>query len=374
MGVSGLARDRASAEIERLCRQGHDVEVLCSETVRCLKRIVPFEAYAMGTMDPLTGLPTSMAHSEELANEEETRFFFEHIYFEDDVNEYGWMARKRIAVARLSDGTRGKLERALRHREFNEPKGFGYELRAVLMADGILWGGLCLIREAGSPDFSELEVEFIERISPHLGAGLRAAALRPPSRLEPAGDETVGVLMLDRCDRIVHRNTAADRLLEELGGTGTGAGYLPFVVWAAVGALRRAVANTSDIAGATNLHVRGRSGRWFTLQASPVEPQPGRASGTMVAIFPAGPRALAGLHEAAYGLTAREREVVDLVVRGYSTRQISAALFISESTVQGHLSHIFEKVGVRSRREILKRLFLDSLMPKSSSDWPVSSQ
>ncbi len=99
-----------------------------------MRRIVPFEAYAIGTMGPLTSLPTSIAHSEELANEEETRFFWEHIYFEDDVNEYGWMARKRIAVVRLSDGTRGSLEHALRHREFNKLKGFGYELRAVLTA------------------------------------------------------------------------------------------------------------------------------------------------------------------------------------------------------------------------------------------------
>ncbi|MGH3146523.1 MAG: response regulator transcription factor [Rubrobacter sp.] len=63
----------------------------------------------------------------------------------------------------------------------------------------------------------------------------------------------------------------------------------------------------------------------------------------------------------AYGLSAREREVVKLVLRGSSTKQISRSLYISESTVQGHLSHVFEKSGVKSQRELLKRLFLDSL-------------
>ena len=55
--------------------------------------------------------------------------------------------------------------------------------------------------------------------------------------------------------------------------------------------------------------------------------------------------------------------VIRLVVRGFSNRQISENLFISENTVQRHLSNIFEKVGVRNRRTLLKRLFLENLLP-----------
>ena len=55
-----------------------------------------------------------------------------------------------------------------------------------------------------------------------------------------------------------------------------------------------------------------------------------------------------------------------LVARGFSTGQISKALFISEYTVQNHLSNVFEKVGVRSRRKLVKRLFLDNLYPSLS--------
>jgi len=54
-------------------------------------------------------------------------------------------------------------------------------------------------------------------------------------------------------------------------------------------------------------------------------------------------------------------EVVDLVVRGASTRQISRALYISEYTVQDHLSNIFDKIGVRDRRALVKRLYLDAI-------------
>jgi DNA-binding NarL/FixJ family response regulator len=50
-------------------------------------------------------------------------------------------------------------------------------------------------------------------------------------------------------------------------------------------------------------------------------------------------------------------------VRGASTRQISHALYISEYTVQDHLSNIFDKIGVRDRRSLVKRLYLDAIFP-----------
>jgi DNA-binding CsgD family transcriptional regulator len=87
----------------------------------------------------------------------------------------------------------------------------------------------------------------------------------------------------------------------------------------------------------------------------------------VVVVAPSGPRELVRINVAAYGLSEREREIAKLVLRAYSTRQISRTLYISESTVQGHLSHIFEKVGVRSRREFLKRLFFSNLPPGGPS-------
>ena len=70
---------------------------------------------------------------------------------------------------------------------------------------------------------------------------------------------------------------------------------------------------------------------------------------------------MAWLRTTVYGLSPREREIVELIVRGFSTRGISQALFISEYTVQVHLKSVFEKVGVRSRRELVKHLYLDAV-------------
>ncbi len=54
----------------------------------------------------------------------------------------------------------------------------------------------------------------------------------------------------------------------------------------------------------------------------------------------------------AASLTVREREVAELAAAGKSSREIAAQLFVSQKTVETHLSHVFVKLGVSSRRAI----------------------
>lgn len=51
------------------------------------------------------------------------------------------------------------------------------------------------------------------------------------------------------------------------------------------------------------------------------------------------------------GLSERELEVAWLLYRGRTNRQIGEELFIAETTVKKHVSHIYEKMGVCSRKE-----------------------
>jgi len=50
-------------------------------------------------------------------------------------------------------------------------------------------------------------------------------------------------------------------------------------------------------------------------------------------------------------LSAREKQILGLVVMGYMNSQIAEQLFLAESTVKSHLSSAFGKLGVRSRNE-----------------------
>ena len=366
--VSGsVLGERVFSEIKRLCCCGLDETTLLGEVIERLRRVVPFDAYCNSRLDPLSGLITRSVY-EGLGGQKEARFFLEHLYFEDDLNRFDSIARSRRQVILVSEATGGRIERALRYREFTGPLGLGYELRGVSTAGQELWGGLDLSRERGRPDFDAREVALVRRITPHLGAGLKAAVLRSQATSEPNGEGVAAMLVLDHQGRVLHYTVSAERWLRELEDLGAGwqeGNGLPVAVWTVGGALRRTLKPQTerDRAIIPRVCVRARSGRWLTLQAERGESHTGQPAGTMILIEPAGPREAAWLNVTAYGLSSREEEVVKLIVGGASTKQISRTLYITEYTVQNHLQNVFEKAGVGSRRALVKRLFFDNLYP-----------
>jgi DNA-binding CsgD family transcriptional regulator/MFS family permease len=61
-------------------------------------------------------------------------------------------------------------------------------------------------------------------------------------------------------------------------------------------------------------------------------------------------------------LTAREQEVLQLILSGKSNREIAGALFISESTVKTHARNIFSKYDVSSRAELISTLLKNQMV------------
>ncbi|HET8528482.1 MAG TPA: AAA family ATPase [Gaiellaceae bacterium] len=57
-----------------------------------------------------------------------------------------------------------------------------------------------------------------------------------------------------------------------------------------------------------------------------------------------------------HGLTAAERRVAELVAGGRTNREVARALFLEERTVASHLTHIYAKLGVRSRTELARKV------------------
>jgi DNA-binding CsgD family transcriptional regulator len=61
-------------------------------------------------------------------------------------------------------------------------------------------------------------------------------------------------------------------------------------------------------------------------------------------------------------LTSREREVVRLVAQGLPNKAIAGRLGISRRTVEGHLNHVFEKVGASSRSALVRLAMVNGLV------------
>lgn len=70
-------------------------------------------------------------------------------------------------------------------------------------------------------------------------------------------------------------------------------------------------------------------------------------------------------------LSAREREVAVLVAAGKRNREVAAALFLSEKTVESHLARIYGKLGVRSRTALATILTADGYAPAGDSSSKV---
>jgi DNA-binding CsgD family transcriptional regulator len=71
----------------------------------------------------------------------------------------------------------------------------------------------------------------------------------------------------------------------------------------------------------------------------------------------------------AEGLTPAERRVAALVAEGRTNREVASALFLGERTVETHLSHVYAKLGVRSRAELVRSFASD----QSSGERTISS-
>jgi len=58
-----------------------------------------------------------------------------------------------------------------------------------------------------------------------------------------------------------------------------------------------------------------------------------------------------------YQLTEREKDILTLICQGLSNDEIAKKLFISKNTVKTHIRNIYDKMNVKNRREIFKRLY-----------------
>lgn len=345
------ATARHERDLVRRCYAGLDGPAFQAEVIRSLRALLPLEAIFYATADPVTLLFTGGGAEEPLAAV--TPQFMANEFGQADVNKFQSLAVGPPHVATLDQATAGDRAGSARYREIMGPLGLGDELRAALVTPAGCFGYLCLHRADSPYGFTDAEVGLIGRLTPHLAAGCRQALAGPYRAVAgpasgPIGRPGVIVLHPDLSTAAI--TGEAERWLAEIPGPRRAPAGLPVAVYAV--ALRLQQMDRDGIAdGPPTVRVPSVSGGWLLVHASRLSTS--TAEDIAVVVEPAHPGSVAPLLLSAHGLTPRECDVALLVLRGASTRAIGAELHLSEYTVKDYLKSIFDKTGVRSRRDLV---------------------
>ncbi len=357
-------------EIIRLSHDSGDSRTLRADLLHRLRAVVPYDYAYFSTTDPSTLLITSSVVVEEPPSWVMAAFL-ENEYQQRDYNKFSDMVRSHTTVGALSHATGHDIQRSPRYRQMLAPMAMADEMRAVFVSDSACWGTLCLHRQGSASGFTPEETNFVAQCSPHITSGIRKALLFSAAASEQESDGP-GMLLLSDDLSIVAMTAAAKYWLTELIDTEHIARRaLPQVVLSIAASLKAMEHRIGpDIMPKARL--RTRSGHWLVLHASRMEGT-GHQNQIAVMFEKALPTEISPLIMQAYGLTKREREILQCVLHGWSTKRIAGSLHISANTVQDHLKAIFAKVNVNSRGELAAHIFAHMYQPRIQADTPLNA-
>jgi len=383
--VTTLTADRVRSDLEVVSRAGLDLDEFVDEALASLRRAVPFAGACAGTIDPMTLLLTGSRKFGQLAGvDPRDHEFGLQEYGRPEPTSFTELAAAAEPAGAVHESTRGRTSDSPRLTNFISPfYGFGDELRVVLREGGgpRVWGGFALFRAPDDAPFAREEVEFAASVSSTLAAGVRvglltrfATATGAAARDDGRDDahQAPAVLVFDAADRLSFATPGAHDRLAEIDAYERPADHSADIVGSLVAAARRFL--RGEVETPPRARVRARDGRWFVLHASPMDAAGGltgpdtASSPVVVTIEGARPPDIVPLVVAAFGLTPRERDVTALVLQGADTKTIAQTLHLSAYTVQDHLKTIFDKANVRSRRELIARVYVDQYAPRPRAE------
>jgi DNA-binding CsgD family transcriptional regulator len=287
--------------------------------------------------------------------------WLEHEYLGDDVHKLADIARSGPGISTLHEATGGDPTGTPRWQE-NIKLGGDQELIAALRTRaGDVWGAVGLYREPGKPTFDAADKAFLQAVAPCLAEAARRALLMGEA-VDPDGTAAPGLVVLDQGMRVESVTAGVEVWLADLPDGDWPHGRLPSAVASVAARAARSSRRPDEPGEVVVARVLSRSGTWVILHGTALL-SPG-ARRIAVIVEPAHPARISSLLMSVYGLTDREKDVTRRVLQGYSTTEVAQALVISPHTVQQHLKSIFEKTGVRSRRDLVGKVFFAHYEPR----------
>jgi DNA-binding CsgD family transcriptional regulator len=361
----GLAAQRVLRDVDVVARAGLPTDEFLEEALGSLQRALPHAGACVANLDPSTHLNTGAHKFGEIrGSDDRDREWAQLEFLSGDPTAMAEMARQGVEVVGMHAWATRQGGHSPRMTEFFAPY-YGYvdEARVVLRDGDQVWGGMSLVRTADQGHFDDDDLDLLRRLAAPMALGMRTGLL---ARIADGGAPGAGpaVLVVGADDTIQSVSDNAETRLADLLSASVSE---PLgTIASLVGAARRYAAGTS--ARPPRCRVRGRSGAWLVLHATTLTTRTGASGDVVVTIDEARPPEILPLVVAAFDLTPRERDVALLVIQGVETKEIAGRLHVSPYTVQDHLKSIFDKASVRSRRELMARIWFDQYAPRSGSD------
>ena len=339
-----------------IAHAGHDLDATFQAFDELLRPHVSYAIASWSTHDPATALFTSCTMSGAPKDPAGEAQVFRCEFTSGEPASYRSLIARHESAAILSEVTEGELDRASRFRDIFGPFGLTDELRAVFWADGTAWGSATLLRAGGW--FEPRDVEAISTIARHVADGIRLALLRAAAARPEAVDEPPGIFEVEPDGRVNPMTPPAERWLT-LAGIG---------LVTAVNATAASIRSKPTRAGASSRLVL-RDGRVLSVHAAAMI---GDAAPVAVIVERARPAEVSAMLVDAYGLTARQRDVLGRILLGRSMMQLAHSLGISEHTAHDHRKAIYRRMGVSSRSELAALLQFEQYDPRVWSDMSPS--
>ena len=359
--MRAYARERAVDHIASLASRGLDLRAFWDAAAEAVSSAVAhYMAPCWFTLDPASLLVTS--HYDHGQIPELPPEWLAQEYYADDFHDMAGVARSERGVSTLHEASGGDPSTSPRW-QANIQYGGDQELLLALRTPAReAWGVLGLYREPEQRKFDADELAFLQTVSAPLAEGARRGLLIGEAS-DPEAPEAPGLVVLNEDWDVESLTPGAEGWLAELpDGAWRGQGKLPPSVLAVAGRAVRTADGESAPGEVAFARVLSTEGRWVLLHGATLVS--GGARRAAVIVEAAHPARITPLLMTAYGLTEREQDVTRLVLHGESTAQIADRLSVSPHTVQQHLKSIFDKTGVRSRRDLVGKVFFAHYEPR----------
>ena len=318
-----------------------------------IRRVVDFDAHVWLLTDPITAVGSAPLADVPCLSEIPEAIRLKYL---TGVNRWTKLHADGASVGILRQATAGDPSQSLMWRGILNRYGIS-DVASVVFADRFgMWGFLDLWREDSKPAYQDGDAAFLASVSGTITTALRscqAQTLTAPA-VPPGRELGPVVFLLDDSLRVLSETPASQEWLRMLLPPDADRSPVPASVYNVAGQLQAIEQGVDGHPATARVHLS--NGFWVTLRAARLNrSEQAQLAVIAVTIEETSPVDRLEVFGRAYGLSARETELMSLLATGSDTRDLASRMFLSENTIQDHLKSIFAKTSSRNRRTLLSR-------------------